>query len=104
RIVNLGLTLPEIGLQSALNAKMPQLQFNVLRPLREIPAHVIRSHVQSSHAMTFALRFNHHKGTCSSYRLRVGSTTANRERLTKTEPLIPQREIPPRGGSDWAAR
>jgi hypothetical protein len=61
RIVNVRLTLPEIGLQSALNAEMPQLQFNVLRTLREIPAHVVRTNMQSSKTVTLALRFDHHK-------------------------------------------
>lgn len=60
-IVDFRFALPEVGLQSALNAEMPELQFDVLHALGKIAADVVRAHVQSRDAMTFALCFNHHR-------------------------------------------
>ena len=59
-IVDFGLALPEVGLETALDAEMPELQFDVLRAFREITADVIRSDVQSGNAVTFALCFDNH--------------------------------------------
>ena len=61
-IVDFGLALPEVGLKTALDAEMPELQFDVLGAYRKIAADVIRSDMQSGDTMTFALRFNHHRG------------------------------------------
>ena len=41
RVINFGLTLPEIGGQSTLDPKMVQLQFDGRNVLRKIAAHVI---------------------------------------------------------------
>jgi hypothetical protein len=60
---------------------MPQLEFNVLCSFREIPSHVIRTHVQSGDTVTSALRFDDHKRPALQYRLRVGLTTENQKQL-----------------------
>ena len=60
-IVDFGLALPEIGLQTALDAEMPELQFNVLGAFRKIAADVIGSDVQSGEAVAFAMSFNQHE-------------------------------------------
>lgn len=60
-IVDFGLALPEVRLQTALDAEVPKLQLDVLRALREVAADVFRPDVQTGDSVTFALRFNHHK-------------------------------------------
>jgi len=63
--------LPEIGLETALDAKMPELKLNVLGFFREISPDIVHSYVQSGDTMAFALRFDHHKVPAFSDRLRV---------------------------------
>lgn len=63
-VVDFGSALPEVGFETALNAEMPELQFDVLRSFRKVATDVIGADVQSRHTMTFALRLNHHKSTC----------------------------------------
>lgn len=58
--MNFGLPLPEVGLKTALNAEMAELQFDVLRAFWKIAPDIIGSDVQSGDAVTFTLRFNNH--------------------------------------------
>ena len=81
-IVNLGLVLPEVGIETALDAEMPELQFDVLCPSREVAPDVFRSDVESGDTMTFAMRFDDHKVPALQNRLRVESPIENRKQLT----------------------
>ncbi len=59
-VVDFRLALPEVGLEAALDAEMPELELDVLRAFWEVAADVIRSDVQPSNAVTFALCFDNH--------------------------------------------
>lgn len=60
RIVDFGLTLPEIRRQAALDPKMIQFQFDGRNILWKIATDIIRPDVQSRETLTFALSFDHH--------------------------------------------
>src|SRR5690348_5724511 len=60
-IVDFRLALPEVGFETALNAEMTELQFDVLRSFGKVATDVVCADMQSRHAMTFALRLNHHR-------------------------------------------
>lgn len=74
-IVDFGLTLPEVGLEAALDAQMAELQLDVLRALGEVAADIVGSNVQSREAVTFALRFDDHRSTCYSKSAESGPET-----------------------------
>lgn len=70
-IVDFGLATPEVGLEVALDTKVPELQLDILCFFREIAAYILRSNVESSDAVTFALSFNDHGIPDERYRVRV---------------------------------
>jgi hypothetical protein len=59
-IVNLRLALPEIGLQTALNLQMTQLQLDARYVLRKIAPDIIRAYVKSGNSASLALCLDHH--------------------------------------------
>jgi hypothetical protein len=60
-VINLGLTLPEIGGQSTLDPEMIQLQLDCRDILWEVTPHVVSADVKSGETPTFALYFDDHR-------------------------------------------
>lgn len=70
-VVNFGLALPEVGLETALNTEVPELQFYVLRALREVAADILISDIQARQAVTSTLCFDYHGVPALQNRLEV---------------------------------
>jgi len=54
-VVDLGPSIPEIGLQAALDSQMAQLQFDCLCALGEVAADIASSHVKAGYSASFAV-------------------------------------------------
>jgi hypothetical protein len=59
-IVYIGLTVPEVWLQPALNLQMIQLQLDDGNVFGKKAPDIVRTNVQSGNSASLALRFDHH--------------------------------------------
>ena len=59
-IVDFWLALPEVGLETTLDAKVSELKLDVLGSFREIAPDVLSSNIQSGYSVTFALCLYYH--------------------------------------------
>ncbi len=64
-VVDFRLPLPEVGFETALDAEMTELEFNVAIVFWEMAANIRSANMQSGDTVTFALSFYDHRVTCS---------------------------------------
>jgi hypothetical protein len=71
RIIDFRFTLPEIGLETALNAEMAELKFDVVSVSWEIATHICGPNMEARDAVAFALSFDDHKAPVLRYSVSV---------------------------------
>ena len=92
-IVDFGLALPKIGLETALNAEMPELEFDVLRAFGEIAPDIFAADVQSREAVTSTLCSNNHGVPALQNRLKVDLRQKKQPRQSVTGRVDPSMGI-----------